>query len=92
MKLKRPISLVLLCFAFVPSLALGQEPGTVKVQVYDQLGVRIRTLAERRHDAGPWTTFWDGLAEDGRRVASGIYLVVAETTTSRVAAKVTLVR
>ena len=71
---------------------LVQEPGTVKVQVYDQMGVRIRTLAERRHDAGPWTTFWDGLAEDGRRVASGIYLVVAETTTSRVAAKVTLVR
>ncbi|MCP4566470.1 MAG: T9SS type A sorting domain-containing protein [FCB group bacterium] len=46
----------------------------VKLSVYNILGQEIIRLADEEYPAGAHTVIWDGDDEDGRRVASGIYL------------------
>ena len=42
--------------------------------VHDVLGRTVRTLAQGPQPAGVHTVVWDGRDDDGRHVASGIYL------------------
>jgi flagellar hook assembly protein FlgD len=45
----------------------------VEIKVYDVGGRLIKTLADQRFKAGEHRLTWDGLANDGRRVARGVY-------------------
>jgi len=49
------------------------ERGHVTLAVYDVLGRRVRTLVDRREDAGVHKARWNGLDDDGRSVPSGVY-------------------
>ena len=71
---------------------LVREAGPVLVTIFDLQGGRVRTLVDRTHSAGPWTTSWDGRDRRDRPAASGVYLVVVETVGGRFATKMTLVR
>ena len=51
--------------------------GPVRVDVFDLAGRRVRTLRAEL-PAGPAALPWDGLDDDGRTLASGVYLVRAE--------------
>ncbi|MCP4706647.1 MAG: T9SS type A sorting domain-containing protein, partial [candidate division Zixibacteria bacterium] len=46
----------------------------VTITVYNVLGREIKTIVNKSVDAGHHTTIWDGKAEDGNEVSSGIYL------------------
>ncbi|HEY4643214.1 MAG TPA: FlgD immunoglobulin-like domain containing protein, partial [Bacteroidota bacterium] len=46
----------------------------VKLQVFDMLGRRIRTLINTEMDPGVHVVVWDGTDETGQRVSSGVYL------------------
>ena len=48
--------------------------GRVSLKVYDQRGRLVRTLVDGTQEAGERVVVWDGRADDGTRVASGIYL------------------
>jgi flagellar hook assembly protein FlgD len=54
------------------SLARG---GDASLEIYDLRGARVRTLASGPHAAGRHTVHWNGTADDGRRIASGVYLL-----------------
>ena len=47
--------------------------GWVKVEIYNLLGQRVRTLVNEHQPAGKYTVEWDGLNETGEEVSSGIY-------------------
>jgi hypothetical protein len=47
---------------------------TVRIQVFDLLGRKVRTLVQGAAQAGQHTVTWDGRDDAGRRVASGTYL------------------
>jgi FlgD Ig-like domain len=47
----------------------------VALKVYNLLGERVRTLHEGPMEAGRHWIFWDGTNDQGRSVASGVYLV-----------------
>jgi hypothetical protein len=49
------------------------NPGWVTISIYNVLGQKIRTLTDRRYDAGRYRVSWDGLADGGGPAASGIY-------------------
>ena len=52
-------------------------PKTVPVtlEIYNILGVRIRTLVRREvMNAGRYTAAWDGRDEGGRSVSTGVYV------------------
>jgi hypothetical protein len=61
---------------FNPTTVINYElprPAKVKLNVYNVLGQRIKTLANGLRAAGNHTVVWDGKDQKGRRVASGIY-------------------
>ena len=49
-------------------------PGRAELVVYDLAGRRVKTLVSGHVEAGQHAAEWDGRDEQGRRVASGVYL------------------
>jgi hypothetical protein len=49
-------------------------PKLVRLDVFDLLGRRVRTLVNSRLGSGTFKIRWDGLDERGVRVASGVYI------------------
>ena len=58
-------------------------PAAVRLDVFDLLGRRVRTLAAGRLGAGPHTAGWDGRDDAGHRLAAGLYFVRLTTATTR---------
>ncbi|GEM_PF-6315601 len=54
--------------------------GEVNIKIYDLRGRLIRTLYTGPAEAGTFNMEWNGLDENGRAVASGIYFVNLQTT------------
>jgi len=46
-------------------------------EIFDLRGQHVRTLLRGAREAGPQRVTWDGRGDDGRGVASGVYLVRA---------------
>jgi hypothetical protein len=68
----------------VPEVA-GRIPRAA-IQIFNILGQRIRTIERGIHDAGRYSVKWDGMNENGIRVASGVYfyrLLAGEYTSTK---------
>jgi hypothetical protein len=46
----------------------------VKIEVFDAMGRRVRTLADRVFEPGAQSVTWDGTDTSGRRAGPGVYL------------------
>jgi hypothetical protein len=46
----------------------------VKLQVYDILGNLVKTMVDQQMGAGTYQVVWNGVDQNGARVASGVYL------------------
>lgn len=46
----------------------------VRMEVYNILGQKVKTLVDERKTPGRYTVQWDGTNDAGQRVASGVYL------------------
>lgn len=66
--------------------------GEVSVVVYDARGREIRTLHRGVLDAGEHTRLWDGRADDGATVSSGVYFVNVIGDGAAAAARVVLLK
>jgi flagellar hook assembly protein FlgD len=53
------------------------------LRVYDVSGRLVDTIVERTLEAGPHTRIWEGTDELGRRVASGVYILMLESDGKR---------
>jgi len=58
------------------------DDGFVSLVVYDLVGRRVTTVVSGYQSAGTHSVGWDGLNQQGRPVASGVYLYELTTTTS----------
>ena len=68
----------------VPEVA-GRIPRAA-IQIFNMLGQRVRTIERGIHDAGRYSVKWDGMNENGARVASGVYfyrLLAGEYTSTK---------
>lgn len=86
----------------IPSLAAYPNPFNANIvlesqlatrgslTIYDTIGHRVRNLG--RLSPGPLRRLWDGRDDAGRIVASGVYLAVLETPTSRHLRRLALLR
>jgi len=52
----------------------------VKLDVYNLLGQKVRTLKNENMDAGAYEVEWDGTNDGGAKVASGVYFYKLETS------------
>jgi len=50
------------------------EAGRVRLIIYNLLGQTVRTLVDETQAAGRHSVRWDGRDDEGRRLASGVYL------------------
>ena len=50
------------------------EAVPVRLEIYNSLGQRVRTLVDDLQEAGPHGLVWDGRDDSGRGLASGVYL------------------
>lgn len=64
----------------------------VRLAVYDLLGRRIATLVDGALAAGRHDVRWNGVDDDGRQVASGVYLIRLQSGAHHSARKVVLMR
>ena len=51
----------------------GDGIAPVQLNIYDPSGRRVRTLIHAEHSAGVYRVNWNGMAENGSRVGSGVY-------------------
>ena len=68
-----------------------EQPGPVRVTVYDLLGRRVRTLVEETQSPGAYEVGWDGRDDAGQPVASGTYfyrLRVGDAVSSKQALRI----
>jgi hypothetical protein len=56
-----------------------QEAGRVRLTIYDVQGRLVRTLVDAPREPGRKSHFWDGRAEDGSELPSGVYFYQLET-------------
>ena len=51
------------------------KPGRVQLAVFNTLGQKVRTLADRRMEQGSHEILWNGLDDFGNQVSTGLYFV-----------------
>ncbi|NQT24381.1 T9SS type A sorting domain-containing protein [candidate division KSB1 bacterium] len=68
------------------------EDSNVQISVYDILGKRVKVLLDEDMKAGYHHMSWDGTTENGRPVASGVYLIQISTLKDHLVRKVSLMR
>lgn len=70
---------------FNPSTTISytlKEPSKITLQIYNRLGQFVRTLAtDQYHGPGNYLVQWHGKDQNGRDVASGVYLYVLSSPT-----------
>ncbi len=68
------------------------EPGQVTLNILDVNGRVVRTLVEQRRAAGSYTIVWDGRGDDGKALASGLYVYQLKTRNVVKSAKMLLLK
>ncbi len=58
----------------IPFSLTGSAIYQVRLEIYNTLGQRVATLLNQTLPAGEHTAEWNGLDQNGRQVASGIYI------------------
>ena len=57
-----------------PGREAAAMPGAVRLEIFNALGQRVRTLVDDDREAGFYRVRWDGRDGSGHEVASGLYL------------------
>ncbi len=80
---------------FNPSTTIEYRVPTsthVKVEIYNLLGQKVRTLIDAPHVQGTYRVQWNGLDDLGRSVSTGIYLYRLQTGDQAFVRKMTLIK
>ena len=49
------------------------KPVQVKLEIFNNLGQKVRTLVNRKETTGPKTVAWDGTSDEGESLPTGTY-------------------
>jgi hypothetical protein len=66
--------------------------GWVKLEIFNILGQKVKTLANDNRQPGKYSVNWDGLSDSGGQVASGIYLAKLSTAKNMASRKMILLK
>jgi hypothetical protein len=67
-----------------------EEPGDVRLSIFNSVGQQIRVLVEAYHASGEYKVSWNGLDESGQKVTAGVYLYSMEAGTFKDTRKMVL--
>ena len=68
------------------------KPGRVTLNIYNNLGQKVKTLVKERKVAGFHTVQWDGTDLKGRKVGTGIYFYKVEVDGRQFTKKMILIK
>ncbi|MBD3178662.1 MAG: T9SS type A sorting domain-containing protein [Candidatus Latescibacteria bacterium] len=68
------------------------EAGRAVLRIYNVRGQLVRTLLDRRVEAGEMTVSWNGKDQNGRAVSSGVYFCNLRTSGMKATRKMVLLR
>lgn len=80
---------------FNPSTTLRfglPNAGWVRLEIFDMLGRKVRTLEDKFFEAGYHSAVWDGRDDQGREVSSGVYYHRLSAEGVRVSRKMSMVK
>ena len=69
-----------------------EEPGRVRVEIFDVQGQKVKTLADGYAGQGVYQVEWDGADASGNPVATGVYLVRLQKDSSSLFHKMLLLK
>ena len=64
--------------------------GQVKLEVYNILGKKVRTLIDAYQNSGTQQTYWDGTDDNGRGISAGIYIYIIKSNNAHQIKKMVL--
>jgi flagellar hook assembly protein FlgD len=64
----------------------------VKLEIFNILGQKIRTLVDDNFKPGTYHVLWNGLDDFGNRVATGVYLYQLRADNALITKKMLLVK
>jgi len=73
------------------SFSLPQKE-QVRLEVYDILGNLVKTMVNQEMGAGTYQVVWNGIDQNGARVASGVYLYKLQAGTFSTVKKMLMVK
>ncbi len=76
----------------IPYQISGTEESFLRLEVYDLLGRRVKTLVCQQQDPGTHLAIWDGRDLSGEPVSSGMYVIKLEVDGSTKTVKATLLK
>lgn len=65
---------------------------SVRLEIFDAAGRRVRTLVDGGHQPGSYSVLWDGTNERGARARSGVYFCRLSAGSEQVSRKLVLIR
>ncbi|MBN2279951.1 MAG: T9SS type A sorting domain-containing protein [Candidatus Marinimicrobia bacterium] len=68
------------------------EASNISVKIYNMNGNQVRTLENKKQEAGSYTLYWDGLNEKGMQCPSGMYLVKIDAGSETVTHNIILMK
>jgi hypothetical protein len=68
------------------------KAGYVKIEIYNLVGQKIKTLVDSYLEAGRYRAHWDGTDDNGVRVSSGIYIYRLVAGENIIARKMVLIK
>jgi hypothetical protein len=80
---------------FNPSTKISfslETPGHIKIIIYDNLGRKVRKLADSYFPSGSNTVTWDGRDEEGNNLPSGVYYYSLLTDKDNIVKKMILLK
>ena len=69
-----------------------QEPGRVRLEIFDVQGQKVKTLADGDVGPGVYQVEWDGTDASGKPVATGVYLARLQKSTASLVHKMLLLK
>ncbi len=80
---------------FNPSTTVSfslKRDSEVRLDIYDVRGRKVRTLTDERYTAGQHQIVWDGISDDDKEMASGVYLLKLTTGEANLLRKALMVK
>jgi hypothetical protein len=68
------------------------KSGQIKIEIFNILGQKVKTLMDEHLKAGHYVMDWDGRDDSGKEVSSGVYLYRMQTSESSQTKKMVLLR
>jgi serine protease len=80
---------------FNPSTEISfslDQPGMVRIEVYNIVGQRVATLFDGYRDAGEYSVTWNSVNDQGQQVSSGLYFYKMTTSKKTLTRKMLLLK